>query len=226
MPLLTLFCVQIYFINHFIFSEFKGVFPFIHDYVATILQSFKILFFTFSYYFFISLATMIGMVPGDCYFYVCCVNFYFLRKKKFIVVLWMHLWPKQICYFLTYFRKIKHLEKMYFFQKQTNKQTNERANKQTNKPFLDFKLSVKKILQLGGFDLHLPFWIIQVPFCQTRWPFIKQRALFQEPSDSILHFKLKINYFFKFFIWNTFITYFAHNEVYVIKSEQWLWKIN
>ena len=110
----------------------QGCFSFYSYYVATILQSFKILFFTFSYYFFISLATMIGMVPGDCYFYVCCVNFYFLRKKKFIVVLWMHLWPKQICYFLTYFRKIKHLEKMYFFQKQTNKQTNERANKQTN----------------------------------------------------------------------------------------------
>ena len=59
-----------------------GVFPFIHDYMATILQSFKILFFTFSYYFFISLATMIGMVPGDCYFYVCCVNLIFPQKKK------------------------------------------------------------------------------------------------------------------------------------------------
>ena len=38
MHLLTLFCIQIDLINHFIFSEFTVVFPFIHDYMATILQ--------------------------------------------------------------------------------------------------------------------------------------------------------------------------------------------
>ena len=31
-------CLQIDFINHFIFSEFLGVFSIIHDYMATILQ--------------------------------------------------------------------------------------------------------------------------------------------------------------------------------------------
>ena len=31
-------CLQIDLINHFIFSEFLGVFPIIHDYMATILQ--------------------------------------------------------------------------------------------------------------------------------------------------------------------------------------------
>ena len=44
MQLLILFCLQIDF-NYFIFSEFTGVFPFIHDHMATILQFLK-----FSYY--------------------------------------------------------------------------------------------------------------------------------------------------------------------------------
>ena len=38
MQLLILFCLQIDLMNHFIFSEFTGVFPIIDDYMATILQ--------------------------------------------------------------------------------------------------------------------------------------------------------------------------------------------
>ena len=38
MQLLTLFGLQADLMKHFIFPEFTGVFPFIHDYMATILQ--------------------------------------------------------------------------------------------------------------------------------------------------------------------------------------------
>lgn len=41
MQLLTLFYIQIDLINHFIFSEFVGVFLFINDYLVTILKFFE-----------------------------------------------------------------------------------------------------------------------------------------------------------------------------------------
>ena len=41
MQLLVWFCLQTDLMNDFIFSEFTGVFPFIHDYMATILQFLK-----------------------------------------------------------------------------------------------------------------------------------------------------------------------------------------
>ena len=56
MQRLILFCLQTDLMNKFNFSEFKGVFRFIRDYMAIILQ-FKILIFTFSYYFFCDPAT-------------------------------------------------------------------------------------------------------------------------------------------------------------------------
>ena len=41
MQLLILFWPQADLMNHFIFSEFTGVFPFNHDYMSTILQFLK-----------------------------------------------------------------------------------------------------------------------------------------------------------------------------------------
>ena len=38
MQLLILFCLQKYLMNHFIFSEFTGVFPFSPKYMTTVLQ--------------------------------------------------------------------------------------------------------------------------------------------------------------------------------------------
>ena len=40
-----------------------------------------------------------------------------------------------------------------------------------NKYFSYIKSSIKNIFELGGFDSHMLFWIIQVPFCQTEVPF-------------------------------------------------------
>ena len=52
MQLLIMFYLETDLMNHFIFSEFTGVFLFILDYMITILQFFKILIFMFSYYLF------------------------------------------------------------------------------------------------------------------------------------------------------------------------------
>ena len=56
MKLLILFCLEKDLINHF---ELTGVFPFIYDYMVTILPFFEILFFTF----FKFLAHVIVMAP-------------------------------------------------------------------------------------------------------------------------------------------------------------------
>ena len=61
--------------EHFIFSEFRGIFPFIHDHVNCHFIIFEILTFTFSYYFFVSLAPIIVMVPGDCFCLLCKCSF-------------------------------------------------------------------------------------------------------------------------------------------------------
>ena len=79
--------------NHFIFSEFMGVFSFTHDYMANILQFLKFYFVCLVITFSVSVAPIIVMVPGDCCFYVYCVNVHFRRKKmvwnspKFTIVL-------------------------------------------------------------------------------------------------------------------------------------------
>ena len=72
MQLLVLFCLQTDLMNHFIFSEFTGVFPFIHDYMATILQFLKFSFLSSVITFFVSLAPIIVMVSGDCFLCLLC----------------------------------------------------------------------------------------------------------------------------------------------------------
>ena len=69
--------------NHFIFSEFTGVFLFIHNYMATLLQFLKFQFSCLVITFLVSLAPTIVMVPGDCCFYFYCVNVHFHRKKTY-----------------------------------------------------------------------------------------------------------------------------------------------
>ena len=86
MQLLILFCLEVDMMKHFIFSEFEGVFSFIRDNMVTILQFLKFQFLIFNYYFFVSVAPMIVMVPGDCCFYVYCVNIHFHRTKKVLSV--------------------------------------------------------------------------------------------------------------------------------------------
>ena len=49
--------------------------------MATILQFLKFQFLRLVITFFVSLAPVIVMVPGDCCFYVYCVNVHFHRKK-------------------------------------------------------------------------------------------------------------------------------------------------
>ena len=81
MQLLILFCLQTDLMNHFIFFEFTGVFLFIHIFMATTLQLLKFYFFCLVIPFFVSLAPIIVMVPGDCCFYVYCVNVRYYRKN-------------------------------------------------------------------------------------------------------------------------------------------------
>ena len=67
-----MFCLQTDLMNHFIiseFSEFTDFFPFIHDYMATILQFLKFKF-----------LHLIITVSGDCCFYVYHVNVHFHKK--------------------------------------------------------------------------------------------------------------------------------------------------
>ena len=59
-----------------------GVFSFTHDYMANILQFLKFYFVCLVITFSASLAPIIVMVPGDCCFYVYCVNVHFRRKKN------------------------------------------------------------------------------------------------------------------------------------------------
>ena len=83
MQLLILFCLQTDLMNHSIFSEFAGIFLFILNYMVTTLQFLKFWFLHLVITFFVSLAPIIVMVPGDCCFYVYCVNVHFHRKKMF-----------------------------------------------------------------------------------------------------------------------------------------------
>ena len=69
--------------NHFIFSEFLGVFSFTHDYMANILQFLKFYFVCLVITFSVSVTPITVMVPGNCCFYVYCVNVHFRRKKWF-----------------------------------------------------------------------------------------------------------------------------------------------
>ena len=68
MQLLFAFCLQTDLMNHFTLSEFTGVFLFVHNYVATILQFLKFEFLHLVINFFVSLEPIIVMVPGDCCF--------------------------------------------------------------------------------------------------------------------------------------------------------------
>ena len=79
MQVLIMFFLQTDLMNHFILSEFTGVFLFVHNYKAVILPISKFL--TLSYYFFCILGPITVIVPGDYCFYVYCVN-EFYRKKK------------------------------------------------------------------------------------------------------------------------------------------------
>ena len=82
MQLLIMFCLQTDLMNPFILLKFIGVFLFVHNYMATILQFLKFQFLRLVITFFVSLAPVIVMVPGDCCFYVYCVNVHFHRKKN------------------------------------------------------------------------------------------------------------------------------------------------
>ena len=84
MQLLILFYLQTDLMNYFIFSEFMGVFLFILNYMATIFQFLKFQFLRLVITFLLSLGLAIVMVPGDCCFYVYCVNVHFHRKKKLV----------------------------------------------------------------------------------------------------------------------------------------------
>ena len=84
MQLLILFCLQTDLMNHFIFSEFMGVFLFIHNYMVTILQFLKFSFLRLVITFSVLLVPIIVMVLGGCCFYVYCVNIHFHRKKKWL----------------------------------------------------------------------------------------------------------------------------------------------
>ena len=64
---MILFCLKIDLMNRFIFSEFTGVFPSNHDYMATILQLLKFQF----------LSLIISFFIPDCCSYVFGVNVHF-----------------------------------------------------------------------------------------------------------------------------------------------------
>ena len=83
--------------------------------------------------------------------------------------------------------------------------------------------SVKSNFQLGEFDLHLPFWIVQVPFCQTKLClFILVKSIF--PRRIWLN-SLNKQFINSHHILHTFILWsIIQNEVYDIKSERWSWK--
>ena len=66
MQLLILFCLQTDLMNHFIFFEFTGDFLFIHIFMGTTLQLLQFYFLHLAVIFFVSLAPIKVMVPGDC----------------------------------------------------------------------------------------------------------------------------------------------------------------
>ena len=70
MQLLILFCLQTDLMNDFIFFEFSGDFLFIHNSRAATSQLLKFQFLRLVITFFVYLAPIKVMVPGDCTFYV------------------------------------------------------------------------------------------------------------------------------------------------------------
>ena len=73
--------------------------------------------------------------------------------------------------------------------------------------------SIKNYFQWGRFDLHLPFYINEVSFCETKVAFYwKKEPFFRNNLTELFvnYFILDILLFFIFFVWNIFITYFAH----------------
>ena len=72
LQLLILFCLQIDLINHVSFSEFTGVFLFIHDYIW--LQ-------VYNFYIYLLLFCTPGTHNSHCLRYVYCVNVQFHSKK-------------------------------------------------------------------------------------------------------------------------------------------------
>ena len=79
--------------------------------------------------------------------------------------------------------------------------------------FLNLNLNCQNNFYYRRFDLHLPFWIIQVPFCQTKVPFsMSDEHFFQKYFNSVIFISNK-----QLFI---FITYFAHlfYEVWYTKT--------
>ena len=71
-----------FFMKHVIFSEFTGAFSFYSWLYGNNFILSKILIFTLSYYFFLHPWHPIVMLPGDCCFYVYCLNVHFHKKKK------------------------------------------------------------------------------------------------------------------------------------------------
>ena len=71
------------------------------------------------------------------------------------------------------------------------------------KVFLNVNWSCQNNFYYRRLHLHLPFWIIQVPFCQTKVPFsMSDENFFEKYFNSIIFILNKQ--------WFIFITYFAH----------------
>ena len=76
---------------------------------------------------------------------------------------WIHRKHKNLDIGRAYFRKKKHPGTRHFIKK---------CPFPEKLHFLNLnKKCQKQFLIRGGFDLHLPFWLIQVPICQTKVPF-------------------------------------------------------
>ena len=55
------------------------------------------------------------------------------------------------------------------------------------------KLQIKYSFWLGGFNLHLPFWIVQIPFFQTNVPFYwNWKALLENNLIQFFYFRYEI----------------------------------
>ena len=83
--------------------------------------------------------------------------------------------------------------------------------KQKQPSFLNWVKNFRNNFQVGVFDLHFPFWIIQVLYCQTKICFYWSEDPFSK-NNFIKFFILNKQFpdFFMFFFGNIFITYFGH----------------
>ena len=100
-----------------------------------------------------------------------------------------------------YFKKVKHpgtgcfIRKCLFWKKKLF--------------FLIWIKSVKNNFQFGGCHLHLPFWIIQVSFCETNMPFYWSEEPFSK-NNLIQFFILNRQFLNLSYFWKNLIIYFAH----------------